>query len=70
MLCNFNDPNWAFVKNVCPKMCKKCQPSDGTPCNHREDEANYYDKKSALKRLMLSYLEKELKQDNARSGEK
>lgn len=51
MTCNM--PNFEFVKDKCPKMCKKCQPGTGKPCR-KSSPLN------ALKRLMLGYLQSEL----------
>jgi len=43
------DANWAFVKDKCPKMCKKCKSG-----------RNSDDKLMDLKRLMLNYLKNEV----------
>lgn len=58
-LCTMTDPNWAFVKDKCPKLCQKCKSSkSGRAC--RSGDAR---KATALKRAMLGYLENELKDD-------
>jgi len=57
-LCTQNDPNWAFVKDKCPKMCGKCKAGTGKPCKKRGSQ------KSILKRLMLGYLDDELNEED------
>jgi len=53
-LCTMTDPNWAFVKEHCPKMCGKCKAGPGKPCKRRGSQ------KAVLKRLMMGYLEDDL----------
>jgi len=55
-LCTMSDPNWAFVKDKCPKLCKKCQ--SGRSCRKRD-----LAKISQLKRFMLGYLGNELEEN-------
>jgi len=54
-LCTMTDPNWAFVKDSCPKMCGKCKAGNPSGCKKRD--------MSALKRLMVGFLEKELDEE-------
>jgi len=49
-LCTMSDPNWAFVKEKCPKLCKKCEA--GNPCQKRKLETM-----SQFRRAMISYLD-------------
>jgi hypothetical protein len=59
-LCTMADPNWAFVKDKCPKLCQKCKMSKSNrACRSNGDERRM----TALKRAMLGYLENELKDD-------
>jgi len=50
-----SDPNWAFVKDKCPKLCKKCQ--SGKACKKRDMA-----KISQLKRFMIGYMDNDLDQ--------
>jgi hypothetical protein len=51
MVCDMK--GWEFAKEKCPKLCGVCKPGDGKPCRQRS-------KISALKRIMLGYLDNEL----------